>query len=137
MQQEYDTAVTTTYRIQISPQTATNQTKLVQAAHQLGLTNLTACHPSRLIFLQGSLGLADVERLAQELLVDPVTERLEIKDWRLGSPANFQSPISNLQYIETTLLPGVTDPPAENCTEPPHSWESLAWNVQPPDSGLS
>ncbi len=56
MKQEKDTAVThTTYRIQISPKTAVNQTKLIQAAHQLGITTLTTVHPSRLIFLQGHL----------------------------------------------------------------------------------
>lgn len=115
MEQEKETAVThATYRIRISPKTAVNQTKLVQAANQLGITSLTTCHPSRLIFLQGSLSQADAERLAQELLVDPVTERLEIGDWRLNTAQNLQSPISNLHFIETTLLPGVTDPPADN-----------------------
>ena len=115
MQQEKaDTAVTTTYRIQIRPKTAVNQTKLVQAAHQLGITHLTTLHPSRLIFLQGHLTPADAERLANELLVDPVTERLEIGDWRLDAAPNLQSPVPNLHFIETTLLPGVTDPPADN-----------------------
>ncbi|MCC6606614.1 MAG: phosphoribosylformylglycinamidine synthase subunit PurL [Anaerolineae bacterium] len=115
MQLEKDTAVTTTtYRIQISPQTAVNQTKLVQAAHQLGITTLTTLHPSRLIFLQGHLTPTDAERLAHELLVDPVTERLEIGDWRLDAAPSLQSPISNLHFIEITRLPGVTDPPADN-----------------------
>ncbi|WP_420641312.1 phosphoribosylformylglycinamidine synthase subunit PurL [Candidatus Leptofilum sp.] len=115
MEQESETAVThTTYRIQIRPKTAVNHTKLVQAAHQLGLTHLTAIHPSRLIFLQGHLTPEDATRLANELLVDPVTERLEIGDWSLDAAQNLQSPISNLHFIETTLLPGVTDPPADN-----------------------
>ena len=107
MQQERDTAVTTTYRIQISPKTVNNNNKLVQAAHQLGITNLTACHPSRLVFLQGSLTEAEATRLAQALLADPVTEQFTIN--------HSQLKIHNAQFtIETTLLPGVTDPPAEN-----------------------
>ncbi len=108
MQQEhYDTAVATTYRIQISPKTATNHAKLVHAAHQLGLTGLTTCHASRLIFLQGNLVEADATRLAHELLTDPVTEQFTIN--------NLPFTIPHLHFtIETTLLPGVTDPPAEN-----------------------
>ena len=119
MQQENDTAVTATYRIHISPQTTINQTKLVHAAHQLGLTSLTACRSSRLIFLQGSLTEAEAVRLVQELLVDPVTEKLESGEWRLTAPTLYPH-ISSLQFIETTLRPGVTDPPAENLCRAAH-----------------
>ncbi|MCB8948464.1 MAG: phosphoribosylformylglycinamidine synthase subunit PurL [Ardenticatenaceae bacterium] len=107
MQQEKETAVTTTYRIEIRPKTAVNQTKLVQAAHQLGITHLTTIHPSRLIFLQGDLTPNAAERLAHELLADPVTETFTLS--HLPLTINH-SPLT----IETTLLPGVTDPPADN-----------------------
>ncbi|MCB8977656.1 MAG: phosphoribosylformylglycinamidine synthase subunit PurL [Ardenticatenaceae bacterium] len=107
MEQEKETAVTTTYRIEIRPKTAVNQTKLVQAAHQLGVTHLTAIYPSRLIFLQGHLTEPDVTHLAHELLADPVTETFILS--HLPLTINH-SPLT----IETTLLPGVTDPPADN-----------------------
>ena len=106
-QEKADTAVTPTYRIQISPKTAVNQTKLTQAAHQLGITHLTTLHPSRLIFLHGHLTEPDVTRLAHELLADPVTETFTINQLPL---TNYHSQFT----IETTLLPGVTDPPADN-----------------------
>ncbi|MCI0575415.1 MAG: phosphoribosylformylglycinamidine synthase subunit PurS, partial [Chloroflexi bacterium] len=108
------------YRIEVGPaadQTDTTNHPLLQAAHQLGLTTLTHCHTTRLIFLQGHLTPTEAHRLAQELLADPVTERAEIGDWRF---ANLQSPISNLQSVEVTLLPGVTDPPAENLVRAAH-----------------
>ena len=117
MEQQLDTAVTTTtYRIQISPKTAVNQTKLTQAAHQLGITGLTTCHPSRLIFLQGNLTKADVTRLAQDILTDPVTEQFTIYDTStaLSTSLRFTNNVHSQFTIETTLLPGVTDPPAEN-----------------------
>ncbi|MAT96655.1 MAG: phosphoribosylformylglycinamidine synthase [Anaerolineaceae bacterium] len=113
MQQEYDTAVTATiYRIQISPKTAVNQTKRVQAAHQLGITSLTTIHPSRLIFLQGNLTEADATRLAHELLTDPVTETFTIN--HLPLTIHKRPEAAHNLTVETTLLPGVTDPPAEN-----------------------
>ncbi|MFZ1396990.1 MAG: phosphoribosylformylglycinamidine synthase subunit PurS, partial [Candidatus Promineifilaceae bacterium] len=114
MKQEKDTAVTTTYRIEISPKTAVNQTKLIQAAHQLGITHLTTLHPSRLIFLQGHLTEPDVTRLAHELLADPVTETFTLNHLPL-TINHSQFTIHHSPFtIETTLLPGVTDPPADN-----------------------
>ncbi|MBX3059837.1 MAG: phosphoribosylformylglycinamidine synthase subunit PurL [Anaerolineae bacterium] len=105
---------TAVYRLEVHPRTRRSSDKLVNTAHQLGLSGLTACYPSRLYFIQGQLTAAEVERIGREILADPVTERLEIGDWRLTSAANLQSPISNLQTIEVTLHPGVTDPPADN-----------------------
>jgi phosphoribosylformylglycinamidine synthase len=123
------------YRLEITPrpehETGRGRT-LIHTAHQLGLTGLTTCHPSRLIFLQGNLSEAQVQRIGAELLADPVTERLETRDLRLTDTiASLQSPVSNLPisqslnlsispFIETTLLPGVTDPPAENLVRAAH-----------------
>ncbi len=111
------------YRLEITPrpehETGRGRT-LIHTAHQLGLTGLTTCHPTRLIFLQGDLTEAEVQRIGGELLVDPVTEEFTIYDLRLtieNSPFTIHhSPF----IIETTLLPGVTDPPAENLVRAAH-----------------
>lgn len=109
------------FRIQVMPKQQDNGRSHLHAAHQLGLARLTACHPSRLYFLQGDLTPAQATRLAQHLLADPVTEQFEIRDWRLDNPiTNPQSPISNFPFIEITPLPGVTDPPAENIMRAAH-----------------
>ena len=55
----------------------------------------------------GDLTPDDTERLAHELLADPVTETFTINQ--------LPFTINQSQFtIETTLLPGVTDPPADN-----------------------
>ncbi len=91
----------------------------LHAAHQLGYTQLTGCQASRLVFLQGAITPAGATRLAKELLADPVTE-----EWSLS---NTQLPLVNVRplaidsreitidhFLDVTLLPGVTDPPAAN-----------------------
>ncbi|NKQ37179.1 MAG: phosphoribosylformylglycinamidine synthase, partial [Chloroflexi bacterium] len=113
---------------------------LTQAAHELGFTDLTACHAHRLYFLHGRLTPAAAQKLAQTLLADPVAENYTITQpfdtaqdkspisqsfgkLRTGSPISqspisqspiSQSPITNYQFIETVYHPGVTDPPADN-----------------------
>ncbi len=111
------------FRLEITPRAEHEMGRgraLVHSAHQLGLTGLTTCHPTRLIFLQGNLTQDDVQRLAQELIADPVTEEFTIYDLRFtieNSPFTIHhSPFT----IETTLLPGVTDPPAENLVRAAH-----------------
>ena len=88
------------------------ETNLVAAAQQLGLLNLTACHIQRLFFIAGSLSLSDVQKLAQELLADPVTETFTVtlfaEKQQICLPEKFK------HTVEVTLLPGVTDPIAEN-----------------------
>lgn len=103
---ELDTAVST-YRVDVRPRTKRSSNHLVKTAHQLGFTSLEACYASRLYFLKGHLSKEEAERLTREILADPVTERYSV--------ISFQKPEgSESSTIEVTLLPGVTDPPAEN-----------------------
>ncbi|HFE67226.1 MAG TPA: phosphoribosylformylglycinamidine synthase, partial [Chloroflexi bacterium] len=81
---------------------------LTQAAHELGYTDLTACHAHRLYFLQSRLTSAAAQNLAQTLLADPVAEKYTITQYP-NIPIS-QSPT----FVETVYHPGVTDPPAEN-----------------------
>lgn len=115
------------FRLEITPRPEHETGRgraLTHAAHQLGITGLTACHPSRLIFLQGELSEAELRQLGAELLADPVTEVLVIRYSFLDAPLppiqSTNTPITNQYTIETTLLPGVTDPPAENLVRAAH-----------------
>jgi phosphoribosylformylglycinamidine synthase II/phosphoribosylformylglycinamidine synthase I len=104
---------TAVYRITITPTHKMSDETAVSAAHQQGLTSLQACYPARLYFIQGDLSPDDAATIARQLLADPVTEEWSIDD------ASFI--IHNSEFIiETTLLPGVTDPPAENLIRAAH-----------------
>ncbi|MCP4362311.1 MAG: phosphoribosylformylglycinamidine synthase subunit PurL [Chloroflexi bacterium] len=92
------------YRIHVTPRQSNGRSH-IQAAHQLGITGLKACHASQLYFLYGRLTLINIQQIATNLLVDPVTEQWVVGD---GLAADGQT------AIEVTLHPGVTDPPAEN-----------------------
>ncbi|MBK6709461.1 MAG: phosphoribosylformylglycinamidine synthase subunit PurL [Chloroflexi bacterium] len=106
----------TTFRIDVTPRLEngrTNGRAYRQAAHQLGYTQLTDCHAGRIYFLHGRLSPANAAQIAADLLADPVTEEWAIDDWRLA--------IGDWRFtIETTPLPGVTDPPANNLVKAAH-----------------
>lgn len=83
---------------------------LLAQLQRLGIHTVTSVRVSDLYFLQGSLSAADLERLAVELLVDPVVEgyRLEPID-----AVRQRGPDPDLA-IEVGYHPGVTDPVADN-----------------------
>jgi len=98
------------YRVEVLPRA--NQAvdaDALETARQLGITSLTGCRSGRLYFLQGTLNTADADRLARELLADPVTETYAI------GPTHTAD-----HTIDVTLLPGVTDPAAENLVRAAH-----------------
>lgn len=105
-----------TYRVVVSTRargTANDRSGYVRSAHQIGITNLESCTSMRLYFLQGSLTPNDVELVASELLADPVTETY--RHIKIGTDTSgLDENIDGLHIIEVTLLPGVTDPAAEN-----------------------
>ncbi|MCL5952399.1 MAG: phosphoribosylformylglycinamidine synthase subunit PurL [Chloroflexi bacterium] len=79
---------------------------LLADAHTLSLTSLLGLECKDLYFIQGTPSPTDLERLASQLLVDPVAQRGE---WRaVGDPPE----ITDGQFIEVALRPGVTDPVA-------------------------
>ena len=75
------------------------------AAHQLNIDGMTGCRVVRLFFLRGSLTRAQAEMLIGELLADPVTEFCTIDAHAIDGADHT---------IDVTMLPGVTDPAAEN-----------------------
>ncbi|MBN1219872.1 MAG: phosphoribosylformylglycinamidine synthase subunit PurL [Anaerolineae bacterium] len=108
------------FRVQVShrpTETEAHGSALVKAAHQLGITPLDTCQIGRLFFLQGQLTLAEADRLAAELLVDPVTETFVVTPEVAGRVSVLPHPTPT---IEVTLLPGVTDPAAENLVRAAH-----------------
>lgn len=101
-------------------------------SREVGITNVTACQVIRLFFLRGNLSSEDVEYLCHELLADPVTETFTISAWSRQKPActwdagtgepaqEILHPARASHFIEVSLLPGVTDPPAENLVRAAH-----------------
>lgn len=97
------------YRITVFPrQTELAQSPVLHTAHQLGIRALTGCSTARLFFIAGELSKQDAERIAQELVTDPITESYIIGE----VPTTQDAEASHI--VEVTLLAGVTDPAAEN-----------------------
>ncbi|MCA9935265.1 MAG: phosphoribosylformylglycinamidine synthase subunit PurS, partial [Anaerolineales bacterium] len=117
---------TNTFCIEIKPRSGENQSSPhLHAAHQLGYTQLTDCYATRLVFLQGNITPDNATRLAEELLTDPVTEefsivnnQLTIDNETLLTIDHWPLPIN--RFIDVTLLPGVTDPPAASLHHAAH-----------------
>ncbi len=108
-------ATTTLFRIEIVYKTGIETTTgLIETARQLGIHSITDCRLVRLFFLKGQFTEAEAHRLASELLADPVTE-----DYSLFSEQDSQLP-ADAHSIDVTLLPGVTDPAAENLLRAAH-----------------
>ncbi len=84
---------------------------LSRIAH-LGLSCTLQARVSDLYFLRGELLPADLDRLANELLADPIVEGYYIE------PAD--APSAEGQVVEVGYHPGVTDPVAENLLRRAH-----------------
>jgi phosphoribosylformylglycinamidine synthase II/phosphoribosylformylglycinamidine synthase I len=100
-------AETATFRVVVTP-CAANGSAYIQTAQQLGIGGLADVRANRLYFLQGALDAEGVARIARELLADPVTEAFAVAEVAEAGGDNW--PLS----VEVTLLPGVTDPPADS-----------------------
>lgn len=85
---------------------------LLQDAAGLGITGLTSIRTADLFFLQGELSTHDLYRLCTELLSDPVTQ---VVHWRPldSAPEQAASDPEDAWIVEVGLLPGVTDPVAD------------------------
>lgn len=108
-----DAAQLLAFRVEVRSRTVNSAHHLLETARQLGIPSLTACETRQLFFLQGNFSPHDVEYLSRELLADPVTETYHISEI-----SSAQSPQES--RIEVTLLPGVTDPAAENLIRSAH-----------------
>ncbi len=75
----------------------------------------TTCLTARIFFVEGELSPNQIHELCSGLLADPVTE-----DFTVSPADQISSPLLADHTIEVTLLPGVTDPVAENLLRAAH-----------------
>jgi len=97
------------YRIEVSPRQPNDgqAADLLAQMRQLGIALPQSVQFSTLYFIRGTLTTDALQRLAIELLVDPVVETYR---WRLvGDPPPDEAP---KLVIEVGFRPGVTDPEA-------------------------
>ncbi|HID76245.1 MAG TPA: phosphoribosylformylglycinamidine synthase subunit PurL [Planctomycetaceae bacterium] len=80
-------------------------------AADLGLAEDLAVAAARGYLIQGDLRRADLQRLAEELLADPVVERTVVAP--VGDPLLCQSPADGRQPVHVLPKPGVMDPVAQ------------------------
>jgi len=78
---------------------------LLGDAHRLGLTGVRGIQAGRIFFLAGDLDAAAVDRIAAELLVDPVTQRYTCS-------AGLTQRERSAPAVEVHYQPGVMDPVA-------------------------
>ena len=98
-----------THRVEIRPKEGCGDPQGDAVLHQipeLGITSVAAARAVRLFFLFGELAGEDADRVARELLIDPV-----IEDYRLGNSSDGDC------VIEVHLKPGVMDPVAASAEQ--------------------
>ncbi len=98
------------WRIEILPRDAALDSHghdVLQAVRELGTTNVASVASARLFLLDGELDRDAVQRIATELLTDPVTERFELTGQDEAIP-----PPTEGAAVEVHLKPGVMDPVA-------------------------
>jgi phosphoribosylformylglycinamidine synthase subunit PurSL len=88
-------------------------------AHALGFNDLRRIQCQDLYFIEGQLSSEEAQRLALELLSDPVVQRVEDS---IFDNRGFDSRISSIEssIIEVALRPGVTDPVAQEIVRAAH-----------------
>src|SRR5438270_10519426 len=87
---------------------------LVADAHALGLHHVRSLESHDLYFIEGGLDGGERERLAGELLSDPL---MQSAAWREDSP---RAAVDGCHVIEVALRPGVTDPVAQQVVRCAH-----------------
>ncbi len=130
-----------TFRVEVTYRPAEVQTgsqALVKAAQQLGINNLHTCSIGRLFFLRGNLTPVEVKQLAETFLADPITETFAVIRQSSSQPgpdtqreagsANPAASDTSTYLVDVTLIPGVTDPAAENLLQAAHmlGWTGLS-----------
>jgi phosphoribosylformylglycinamidine (FGAM) synthase PurS component len=109
------------YRFVVSPRRPDDprSAAYLADAHALGLTSVSGLRCHDLYFIEGQLSEADLERLAVELLSDPVTQ-----EYRYMCLTDQAATPATAGVVEVALRPGVTDPVASRSCAAPASWAS-------------
>jgi len=87
-----------------------NASKVLEAVKELGIDSVEAVQSARVFLIEADFDRAFAERIAKELLTDPVCEDYYIG--RTRAPAG----LAKATLIEVHLKSGVTDPVAESVT---------------------
>ncbi len=105
------------YRFIVSPQPGRDPRPagLLQDARALGIQSLTGMECRDLFFIEGQVNEEDLERMAHELLSDPMTQTVEWGRIFLSSlsQSGGGEQGAGWRMIDVGLRPGVTDPAAE------------------------
>lgn len=112
---------TTVYRFVVYPNTTIQSgshsdprsDEYLVNTHALGLRTVERIFCQDLYFIEGSLNENDLERLAYNLLSDPISQRIEWSRIPEGSHNRDQELDGKYRQIDVALRPGVTDPVAE------------------------
>ncbi len=96
----------------VSPRAVSYARALVADAHALGLETITRIEKSDLYFLKGALTESELQRLANELFTDAVTQKFS---WRNGNEKQ------DAQVIQVAFRPGVTDSVAREIVRAAHA----------------
>jgi len=108
---------TTIHRVDVRPRQAFGDPHAAGVLHQvreLAIDTVSAVRSGRLFFLYGDLDAQAADRIARELLIDPVVEDYTIENSASESEPRNPDPESRItaHVIEVHLKPGVMDPVA-------------------------
>ncbi|MBI9051552.1 MAG: phosphoribosylformylglycinamidine synthase subunit PurL [Anaerolineaceae bacterium] len=78
-------------------------------AHALGFTQVNHIQCKDLYFVKGDISEQDQIRLANELLSDPISQRISCQKYLPPIDKNIEPKKIDTWIVEVTLLPGVTD----------------------------
>lgn len=88
-------------------------------ARALGLANIQSMECQDLYFIQGLVSSSQLQQIATQLLSDPITQRAQWGRVLIGQKRPPK--LENAQHVvEIALLPGVTDPVAEQLVRAAH-----------------
>ncbi|MCO5194210.1 MAG: phosphoribosylformylglycinamidine synthase subunit PurL [Anaerolineae bacterium] len=103
------------FRIVVIPRDAILDHHNMTIARQLGIDQIAAIYASRLYYLRGNITHAQAQLIANDLLADPVTETALTRHEKVRAKRAYRG-----HEIDVMLLPGVTDPAAENLVKAAH-----------------
>ncbi|MCU0521385.1 MAG: AIR synthase-related protein, partial [Anaerolineae bacterium] len=106
--------MTGTYRVEVYWVRGTDgrAIQVLEQIARLGITGVQTLAISDLTFVRGELGPDQVDRIARELLVDPVVEEYRASPITTKPAGNPSAAASQQHVIEVGFHPGVTDPVA-------------------------
>ena len=96
------------FRVEIGAHDRALDAAVARRLAEAGLTRIAHCSVARLFFLEGGLDRAAAEKIATELLADPVVETVSVS----GVGDVIRAP-ANAVACEVHLKPGVMDPVAQ------------------------